>query len=69
MPRDSILVVDPAGWMVRANRRAHEIATLQTGANLGRSDLEPTPPDTCADLVGGSLEVRGRPALLSFPAV
>jgi len=51
LQQDSILVMDPAGKIVWANRLAHELAGLPPGALLGRNYLELTPPDTHGDLL------------------
>ena len=51
MSRDSILIMDPAGKIVWANRLAHDIAGLQPGGLLGMNYLEVTPPDTHAQLL------------------
>jgi PAS domain S-box-containing protein len=51
MSRDSILIMDPAGRIVWANRLAHDIAGLKPGGLLGLSYLQVTPPDTHAELL------------------
>jgi hypothetical protein len=51
MSRDSILIMDPAGRIVWANRLAHEIAGLRPGGLLGLNYLQITPPDTHAQLL------------------
>ncbi|RPH45495.1 MAG: PAS domain-containing protein [Planctomycetota bacterium] len=51
MSRDSILIMDPAGTIVWANRLAHDIVGLPPGGLLGRNYLEVTPPDTHAQLL------------------
>ena len=51
MPRDSILIMDPAGKIVWANRLAHDIAGLHPGGLLGMNYLQVTPPDTHAQLL------------------
>jgi hypothetical protein len=51
MSRDSIVIMDPAGKIVWANRLAHDIVGLQPGGLLGRNYLEVTPPDTHAQLL------------------
>src|SRR5262245_12237206 len=51
MSRNSILILDPAGKIVWANRLAHEIAGLHPGGLLGKNYLEITPPDTHAELL------------------
>lgn len=48
---DSILVLDSAGKIVWANRRAHDLVGLKPGGLLGRNYLEFSPPDTHADLL------------------
>lgn len=51
MSRDSILIMDPAGKIVWANKLAHDIAGLPPGGLLGMNYLQITPPDTHADLL------------------
>jgi len=51
MSRDSILIMDPAGKIVWANRLAHDIVGLEPGGLLGLNYLQVTPPDTHADLL------------------
>lgn len=51
MSRDSILIMDPAGRIVWANKMAHDIVGLQPGGLLGKSYLQLTPPDSHADLL------------------
>jgi PAS domain S-box-containing protein len=47
----SILIMDPAGKIVWANRLAHDIVGLQPGGLLGLNYLQVTPPDTHAELL------------------
>lgn len=51
MSRHSILIMDPAGTIVWANRFAHDIVGLPPGGLLGKSYLHFTPPDTHAELL------------------
>lgn len=51
MSRDSLLVMDPAGTIVWANKLAHEIVGLPPGGLIGKNYLELTPPDSHADLL------------------
>jgi PAS domain S-box-containing protein len=51
MDRDAVLILDPGGKIVWANRSAHENVGLKPGALLGRNYLEFCPVDTHADLL------------------
>lgn len=51
MTRDAVLILDPGGKIVWANRIAHENVDLPPGGLLGQNYLEFCPPDTHADLL------------------
>lgn len=51
MSRESILIMDPAGKIIWANRFAHDIVGLKPGGLLGKNYLEFTPPDTHGELL------------------
>jgi hypothetical protein len=51
MSPDAVLIMDPGGKIVWANRRAHELVSLRPGGLLGKNYLEYCPVDTHGDLL------------------